>query len=169
MASEGKSPFRFLGELRAMTDFLREAASRFPGDAALAGGPSGGFCFVEQVWHLADLETEAYGRRIERILREDGPSLDDFDGAHAARERAYRSRSLAEGLERFASARARNLEVLEGLGRSQWERPATQDGVGSLALFDIPRMMAEHDASHRDEIRVLLGEAPPTADGSRVA
>jgi hypothetical protein len=169
MALETESMGRFLHDLRSMTGFLRDAARRLPGEAALVGGPAGGFCFVEQVWHLADLEVEAYGRRIERILREDDPALDDFDGARVARERHYPARSLAEGLERFASGRARNLEILEGLGPSQWTRPASQQGVGRIALSDVPRMMAEHDASHRGEIRGLLGEAPAGPGSSRVA
>lgn len=142
---------------------------RFPGESALTAAPDGSFCFLEQVWHLADLEVEAFALRIVRILREDDPVLGDFDGARVARERQYRGLSLAEGLERFATARAGNLELLSGLEPSQWGRPASQEGVGRLVLADVPRLMAEHDASHRAEILALLGEAPPSADNPRVA
>ncbi len=169
MIHEPDSTGPFLRELPSMPGFLRGAAERFTGESALTGAPDGGFCFVEQVWHLADLEVEAFARRIERILREDDPVLADFDGARMARERQYRSLSLAEGLDRFASARASNLEVLSGLEPSHWERPASQEGVGRLVLADVPRMMSEHDASHRAEIRALLREAPPGAGSPRVA
>jgi hypothetical protein len=155
--------------LRAMPAFLRDTSLRFPGEAALVPRPSGGFCFLEQVWHLADLEVEAYGARIDRVLREDNPALADFDGAQVARDRQYRALSLADGLARFSEARARNLALLAGLDPSQSERTGTQEGVGTVKLGDIPRMMAEHDASHRDEIRELLGDAPPGTGRSRVA
>jgi DinB superfamily len=169
VSHDSQAVSRVLGELRSMPEFLRAAAARFPGQAVLVGGPAGGFCFLEQVWHLADLEREGYGLRIERILREDDPSLEDFDGDHVARERDYRSLSLSEGLARFASARERNIEVLGGLAPHQWERTASQEGVGPISLFDVPRMMAEHDASHRAEIRGLLGEAPSEPQDSRLA
>jgi len=155
--------------LRSMAAFLSDVALRLPGEAAHKPGQGGGFSFVEQVWHLADLEVEGYGLRIDRILNEDNPSLADFDGAQVARDRQYRSLSLADGLARFAEARARSLAILADLTPSQWDRTGTQAGVGSLRLSDVPRMMAEHDASHREEIRELLGEAPPGPDRSQVA
>src|SRR5215472_1825647 len=80
------------------------------GDAGIRQQPSdGGFSLVEHVWHLADLEREAYGPRIRRILQEDGPSLADFEGERLARERVYRERDLTEGLTAFAVARNRNV------------------------------------------------------------
>jgi hypothetical protein len=158
-----------LEALRAMPAFLRDTSRRFPEEAALAPRPGGGLCFLEQVWHLADLEAEGYGVRIDRILSEEAPALADFDGAQVARDRQYRSLSLADGLARFAEARARNLGILAGLAPSHWERGGTQAGVGQVRLSDVARMMAEHDASHREEIRELLGEAPPGSERSRVA
>ena len=78
--------------------------------------------------------------------------LADFDGARIARERAYRSRSLAEGLAAFRQARARNLARLKALTAEEWPRTGIQEGVGPIALCDVPAMMAEHDAGHRQEI-----------------
>jgi hypothetical protein len=39
----------------------------------------------------------------------------------------------------------------------QWSRGGTQEGVGRIALCDLPSMMAEHDASHRAEIAAWSG------------
>ena len=158
-----------LAALRAMPGYLRDVSLRVSHEAALTSGPGGGLSFLEQVWHLADLEVEGYGLRIDRILNEETPKLADFDGGRIAREREYRSRKLAEGLARFAEARERNVAILAAVTPSQWERTATQEGVGSLRLSDVPRMMAEHDASHRNEIRALLGDASPESGSTRVA
>jgi hypothetical protein len=141
-----------LADLAAMPDYLAAAfAGLSPADAG-AAGPDGALAPVEQCWHLADLEREGYGLRIERLLREVDPVLADFDGARIARERAYRSRSLAEGLAAFRQARSQNLARLRALGPADWPRTGSQDGVGPIALCDVPAMMAEHDAGHRQEI-----------------
>jgi hypothetical protein len=107
---------------------------------------------VEQCWHLADLERDGYAVRIRRLLNEVEPALPDFDGERVARERNYKSLSLAEGIETFRRARAENLATLRAVTASQWERRGTQEGVGGVGLCDIPLMMAEHDAAHRAEI-----------------
>lgn len=132
----------------------------------------GTFSFVENVWHLADLEREAYGLRIDRLLSEDGPALANFDGDRIARERRYQDRDVAAGLEAFTAARRRNLDALRGRAAADWNRGGTQDGVGRLTLADLPRMMAEHDRSHTAEVARLIeelsssdGDCPP--DSSR--
>jgi len=78
--------------------------------------------------------------------------LPDFDGAAVATARNYRSRSLEEGLEAFRDARARNLARLRSLARDDWNRSGNQDGVGQVTLCDLPSFMAQHDASHREEL-----------------
>jgi DinB family protein len=150
--------------LEAMPGELRAAALRLGEAGARRVPPDGGFSLVEQAWHLADLEAEGYAVRIARLLREDEPVLPDFDGARIASERDYRSQSLEEGLVAFAAARAANLALLRSLAPDAWTRSGTQDGVGPLTLRDIPRMMQEHDNSHRAEIAALLeGEPLPKA------
>ena len=75
----------------------------------------GGFSFVENVWHLADLEREGYGTRIRRILGEENPALLNFDGDRIARERCYQEKDVERGLALFARARQANLEKLRAL------------------------------------------------------
>lgn len=118
----------------------------------------GGFSFLESVWHLADLEREGYGARIRSLLTEDRPVLPNFDGDSLARERRYQDRDLAEGLAAFAAARRENLETLRGATAAQWKRPGVQEKLGAISLADQPRMMAEHDRSHTNDIAALLSE-----------
>ena len=65
---------------------------------AVLPGPEGAFSPVDHAWHLAHLEREGYALRIQRLLAEERPHLADFDGAGIARERRYRSLSLATAL-----------------------------------------------------------------------
>jgi quinol monooxygenase YgiN len=141
-----------LARLESMPQYLAERFSVLSAAEAAIAGPGDGFTPVEQCWHLADLEREGFGMRIRRLLDEEEPSLPDFDGARIARERRYRTRELADGLLAFRTQRAANLALLRGLDAGQWRRAGTQDGVGRVALDDLPRLMAEHDAAHRAEI-----------------
>jgi hypothetical protein len=147
-----------LVELAGMPGFLTARFGSLGSERATLAGRGGAFSPVEHGWHLADLEREGYGVRIERLLREDGPVLPDFDGARVAVERQYRKRALAEGIRAFEGARRSNLVTLRALDPAAWSRRGSQEGVGPIRLSDVPRMMAEHDRAHRAEIDAWLQE-----------
>lgn len=142
--------------LESTPALLARAAREFSPSEATRGPEAGGFSLVENVWHLADLEREAYGVRIRRLLTEEEPTLANFDGDRIARERAYQTRSLAEGLVAFSLARRRNVERLRAVSPAGWRRAGLQESTGRVTLADVPRMMAEHDRSHTDDIAGLL-------------
>ena len=145
-----------LAKLARMPDFLDQAFGGISEADAVIPGPEGTFSPVEQCWHLADLEREGYAVRIRRLLAETHPVLPDFDGARVARERNYRTLALAEGLRAFRVARAANVQALRSVDGSDWMLSGAQEGVGVVALCDVPLMMAEHDAGHRQEIQAWL-------------
>ena len=157
-----------LARLATMPEFLERMAGWFPGTEAQRPGADGGFSFVENVWHLADLERMAYGERIARLRRERAPLLPDFDGARVARERDYQRRSVREGLVEFGAARRANLAIFATVRADEWARAGVQEAVGPVTLADLPQMMAEHDASHRCEIEALAREEAD-ADGGRAS
>jgi hypothetical protein len=151
-----------LHALEAMPGDLQAAAGKMSAAAARVRPADGGFCLLEQAWHLADLEREGYGERIRRLLAEEDPELPDFDGARAAAERNYCAKSLTGGIAAFRAARMANLAVLRSVPAEAWGRGGRQAGVGAITLGDVPRMMREHDDSHRAEIAALLaGRSPP--------
>jgi hypothetical protein len=145
-----------LGALEAMPEELQAAAGQMSETAACTPPADGGFCLLEQAWHLADLEREGYGERIRRLLGEEDPELPDFDGARVAAARNYRARSLAVGIAAFRAARTANLARLRSVPPEAWERAGRQAGVGAITLRDVPRMMSAHDDAHRAEIAALL-------------
>jgi DinB family protein len=145
-----------LRRLEEMPVALQRAAGAVGEEAARIPPAAGGFSLVEQAWHLADLEGEGFGERIRRLLEEADPQLADFDAARVAAERHYREKPLWEGVAAFAAARTANLAVLRDVPAEAWSRSGRQEGVGRIALRDVPRMMQEHDDSHRTEIAGLL-------------
>jgi DinB superfamily len=143
---------RLFSELEAMPGFLAASFATASASDAVVSGPNDTFSPVEHCWHLADLEREGYAVRIRRLREEMDPLLPDFDGARIARERDYASRSLAAGIAAFRAARLENLSFLRAVTPEDWLRRGTQEGVGAISLCDVPAMMAEHDAAHRQEI-----------------
>jgi hypothetical protein len=148
----------FEEELRRMPAVVVEAARGLPGSLVADRPLAGGFAMVEHVWHLADLETDAYEVRIRRILEEGEPELAGFDGEAVAAQRKYRALRLRDGIKKFTAARERTLAALRSVQGDAWERAGIQEGVGRVTLRDIPRMMHEHDVAHREEIEALLEE-----------
>ena len=144
--------------LESTPALLARAAVELHEDRVRQRGTAGRFSLVEHVWHLADLEREGYGARIRRLLTEQEPQLLNFDGDRVARERVYHRRDLAEGLLAFTAARTRNLQTLRELSPADWKRTGEQEGIGIVALADVPRMMAEHDRVHGIEIAELVRE-----------
>jgi hypothetical protein len=141
-----------LAALADMPGFLQCELAALTAEQLCQQGPDGGFSPLQQVWHLADLEREGFGCRIERLLNEDQPLLPDFDGAAMAAAGHYSARSLTEGLAAFGAARRQNLARLRSLGADAWVRGGRQEGVGDISLCDIPGFMSQHDAAHRAEL-----------------
>jgi len=141
-----------LASLNSMPKYLKESFAVLSPEQARTPGPGGAFSPVEHVWHLADLEREGFGVRIQRLLAEPEPHLPDFDGTKIAAERSYRSLSLEEGIITFTEARQKNIAALSAIDSHMWSRSGAQEGVGSVSLCDIPHFMLQHDSEHRAEI-----------------
>ena len=143
-----------LHELALMPDYLRHSFASLPADELTTSGSDGLFSPVEQVWHLADLEVEGFGFRIEALRSQVDPMLPDFDGTAVAIARDYRGLSLEQGLQRFERARRENLQRLSTITDAQWSNAGTQEGVGKVSLCDMPVFLRQHDMAHMEEIRV---------------
>ena len=147
-----------LDELERFPSFVAEAITSAPQSLLRTRAADGTFALVEQAWHLADLEEEGYAVRIERLLGERHPEWDDFRGDVVAEERKYLEQEAAPALNRFLSARARNVARLRAATAEQWSRSGLHRGTGETPLRGVAEMMLEHDRGHAAEIRALLRE-----------
>jgi hypothetical protein len=157
-----------LADLAAMPAYIRSSFESLSTQQLRQRDPGGAFCPLAQVWHLADLEVEGFGVRIDRLLNERNPCLDDFDGAALARQRNYRALSLDAGLIRFERARRANLQKLRNVPAHAWTNSGTQDGVGRVSLCDMPVFLRQHDQAHKTEILAWQQHAaggPPDPGG----
>lgn len=156
MMLDTKDRKALLDDLSAMPGFLTSSFESLTALEAAASESDDAFSPVEHCWHLTDLEREGYAVRIRRLRVEREPELPDFDGTRIAQERNYRARSLAEGLAAFVDARRANVAAFDALTPADWSRGGSQEGVGPVSLCDIPALMAEHDATHRQEIEAWV-------------
>ena len=147
-----------LNELSSLPHFIREATARTkPID--LTRRPSEGvFSLVEQVCHLRDLEREGYLIRIQRILTEDRPLLNEIDGDKLASESEYQSQDVQAALNEFGESRARSIGLLRNASEDQLRRSARFGSFGLITLRQLVDMMLEHDRAHRAEIEQIVAE-----------
>ena len=134
-------------------------------NALTAAGPKlrirasdGRFAMVEHLCHLADLESEGFGARIDKLLHEERPEWDEFDGEKIAMERNYLVQDADEALQRFVDARAANVARLRAAAGGDWERRGTHRGMGEVSLRQLAQAMVEHDRAHANDIEILLKE-----------
>ena len=144
-------------DLAAFPATLKDAVAA-AGSQVRVRASDGGFALVEHLCHLADLESEGYGARIERLLSDERPVWDDFDGAAIATARNYLEQDPDAAYQRFVSARHANLARLQAATADDWNKKGTHRGIGDVSLHDVAEMMVEHDRSHAAEIAALVKE-----------
>ena len=145
-----------LDRLAAMPRLLQACVEGLPRTEWTRQPAPGLFSLVEHCCHLRDLEEEGYTLRLRRMLRENAPVLDDFDGGTVAAGRAYPGQDLTQAMQAFAEARSRNLLVFAGLERPALARTARFGEHGTINVIRLAELMAEHDAGHRGELEDLF-------------
>lgn len=147
---------------------LADAFERFPARVADVVGripaaratrrPEGtGFCLVEHVCHLRDLDA-VFARRIRTVLAEELPVLKSVDGTALAERRQYRRERPSDALAGFRRSRARLVALVRGLDPGMLQRCGLRDGRRRMSVEDLVREAADHDAEHAQELDELAAE-----------
>jgi len=117
--------------------------------------PEGGQLSVREIaWHLMDTEIVTR-ERFCRVLAEDNPTLQRFNGSLWAAKLEYRKRKLSAAVEMFRAVRAQNFELLKDQAPEVWTRTGTHTEDGTMTLLQLLRQAAEHTEGHALEIREL--------------
>ena len=145
-----------VARLARMPEFLASALASVPQAGLLRQPQPGYFSLTEHACHLRDLEREGYLVRARRMIAEDEPLLEPFDGDAVAAARDYPSQDPFAAAREFAAARGELVALLAPLAPAQLAREATF-GSERVCFADVIAMMVEHDRGHRAEIERLLG------------
>ena len=114
------------------------------------------FSIHEHIWHLHDIERLGYAVRIEKLLGENEPTLQDIDGAKLAAERGYHNLDFAEGFDKFSQVREENVARLKRLSVEQLNAKGKFGDGTEITLARLIEMMREHDSDHRREMHDLI-------------
>lgn len=147
-----------LDALGRFPDILQRVVDATPRELWRRRAANGEFALVENAHHLADLEEEGFGARIERLLSDREPFLPDFAGDVIAEQRRYLELDMQPALDRFRTARDGNRLRLLSVQPEEWSRTGTQEHVGVVTLSSIPHAMLSHDTAHARQIADLLRE-----------
>ena len=122
---------------------------------ALAPAP-GRWSALEVLCHLRDTDRDVFVPRLERMLTEEQPAIEDVDMGGWDARRAYRSESPRAAHLAWSAARRGLVARLEPLGPADWRRVGLHSVRGTFPLGDMVRQWVEHDLSHRRQIGAAL-------------
>lgn len=136
-----------------LVDFERllDGASR---EALLQPAQDGGWGVVEILPHLRDWDViNRY--RVERILSEDRPVLEEPDDSLWEIEHGYSTQDPHKVFAEFRTLREELIEVLGAIDEAAWQRLAVI-GERELTLHQLLDEVCERDADHLEQAREAL-------------
>ena len=114
--------------------------------------PAPGRWTIRQVaCHVSDIEM-ANAIRFRRMLAEDRPHLEGYDGRAWAAHLDYARRKISVAVENFRRVRAETYDLIKDQPESVFARKGTHAEWGEIALLDLLRICAEHAEGHARQI-----------------
>ena len=115
----------------------------------------GGWGLVEILPHFADWE-EINAYRVDLVLTEEAPGLEEHDDSLWAIEHGYRDQDPREAFQRFSERREGLVERLTSLDPADWERVGILAKRGRVTLHWLMNSICDHDAKHVVQARDVL-------------
>ncbi|HEX2915089.1 MAG TPA: DinB family protein [Chloroflexia bacterium] len=112
--------------------------------------------------HLVDDEMYVMRTRMERMIKEDCPTLAPHDEQKWFAQRNTSRDGLDQLLEDFALQRNASLGMLKMLRESDWQRPGHQPEYGYFSAEEWLGNWVEHDRVHIRQIEENLKEYEST-------
>ncbi|WP_374563171.1 DinB family protein [Ideonella sp.] len=145
-----------LATLEEMPKFLRHALAGVSREALLRMPANDRSHLLEHLWHTRDCDTDLYGLRVRRILREDRPQLEPVDVVAWLEARGYESREGDQAIAEFEHERASLLSELRALTPAQLARVGIRADGTEVSVLDIIQQLALHDQDHRQRVATIL-------------
>lgn len=115
----------------------------------------GGWGIVEILPHFLDWE-QVIRNRVDRILAEDTPVLEEHDDSLWAIEHDYSSKDPLTALAAFRIQRIALVDLLETLDDAAWSRGGILPKHGGISLHWLLDNVCDHDARHLMQVRDVL-------------
>ncbi|MDQ3541541.1 MAG: DinB family protein [Chloroflexota bacterium] len=115
----------------------------------------GGWGIVEILPHFLDWE-RVIRSRVDRILAEDTPELEEHDDSLWAIEHDYSSQNPQTALAAFRNERLALVNLLEALDDAAWNRGGILPKHGGITLHWLLNNVCDHDARHVMQVKDVL-------------
>ena len=109
----------------------------------------------EVLAHLADVEAAVFRARIQRMLDEKDPLIENYDEKAASAAGKYSSGDARERLKEFCHERDRSLSVLRYAPAALISRTARHAELGPITAAQVMNAWASHDLGHIRQIAEL--------------
>ena len=109
---------------------------------------------AEVLGHLGDIEM-VYADRTRRMVTEESPTLEKYDGAGTVVIGDYVRGSGSENLAFFTKTRRSTVILLRSIPTDSGEREATHSELGNITLHQMLSEWASHDLGHLRQIAEL--------------
>ena len=145
-----------LSQLAEMPSFLEHALAGLPNGLLQRLPESDKSPLLEHLWHIRDCESDLYGLRIHRVLREHRPNLEPVEVGQWANERGYLQRDGNAAIAEFAALRSELISELSELEEPSISRVGIRFDGTEINILGLVEQVADHDRDHRWRIASIL-------------
>jgi hypothetical protein len=142
---------RFLDRLAAVPDELRAALVAIADPRAPL--EEGGWNSHQVIVHMRDVNAQVYPPRLHRILDEENPTFENFDGESWMAAHYDPHEPLEAILAEFTRQCAEVTGRLRSLSAEAWNRPGTHPSYGTHPLQWWAERMLAHIEEHLMQMR----------------
>jgi hypothetical protein len=139
-----------------MPDILRGLLAHVDDDATAWKPTPTRWSVREVLGHLYHVEIHGFRGRVERMLREDNPSLESYDPDAQYAAGAYDFPACSDALQLFSTERVRSLDLLRSLPPEALERPGNHAVLGPVTMRNLIHEWPFHDLGHLRQIAELV-------------
>jgi len=105
--------------------------------------------------HVRDVEQQVFLYRLKRMLKEENPAVENFDGDAWTREHYSASESVKKIAAEIRVARKKQIALLKQAKDKDWARAARHSTYGKVSI----EWLMTHAANHTMEHAAQLGNA----------
>jgi hypothetical protein len=160
---QGQDPIEALEEFPGI---LEATVANVSHETMLRTPPSGGWCALQVIEHLADHEM-IVGYRVRMIVAEDRPIIPGFDQDAWATRLKWQHRSVAQSMAAFKALRNRNLQLFCSIDQADLARFGIHAERGEESVQHFIELTAGHDRAHLAQIERILASVANATEADK--
>jgi hypothetical protein len=153
--SSPRSPEAIISALASVPVELGRLVNGKSWDELARAAQDGGWGLIEILPHLRDWDV-IFTERVNRVLDEDEPALEDYDDSLWAIEHEYSEQDPFATIKEFTALREGIVERLRAIDADGWNRTAILPKQGRVTLQWLFNKLCDHDAKHVVQARDVL-------------